>query len=950
MFDQTRNAKSVILSLAMICTLLVGEAGADIYQWEYIDPANPSLGKQPSATICTDGAGVTARPWAGLSYRNLQKGYFIGANLQDANLLYAGLADADFSNANLQEALFGWAQLDNATFNGADVRETDFEGTVEKGFTPAQLYSTTSYQSGDIHGIDLGYNDLSGWNFEGKNLSGGVMENSTLAGVNFRGADLRHVSFGNASIAGADLTGAMVQGARFYQTTGIAATQLYSTASYQTGDLSEISLWFQNLTGWNFAGKNLNNAGFYRATLANADFTGASVRGVNFEGAVYRGFTAAQLYSTASYQEGDLRGIEFRGDDNLTGWNFAGQNLSGASFNNATLTNANFANAKITGTNLGRSYGDQITAAQFYSTASYEEGDLTGVGLAGDNLTGWIFGGKMLANSSFAYANLTGSDLSNANLSHANLYGATLTGANLSGADVRGADLRNMLGFTAAQLYSTANYQAKDLSDNILFADNLMNGWNFSEQNLTRAQFQSASLKNAIFSLANLTDGYFASANLTGANFSQANLTRAYLRGAALTNVVLTGANVQGADFGQAGAGFTAAQLYSTASYQSGDLSGLGLYSNNLTGWNFAGKTLTFAYLGSSNLTNANLMGANLEGATFGFANMTNANLSGAIIRRAYMYGLTGFTSAQLYSTASYQAHDLFGTQWNYDDLSGWNFSGQNLQNAVFGATITGADFSGADTRGVRQFNPDAPINTNLIRPDGSIHGLQLTSAKTLVVRDYDGDPNNFDAPIPIRVENAFTIDATGTLKMQFEGDAWGSLISFAPGIVITLGGTLELDFAAGVNVAHQIGRTFRIFDWSGVLPVGSFNVSSPYAWNLSNLYTTGEITFGSVDALAGDFNQDGTVDASDYLVWRKRGGSAQDFDTWRENFGAAVGAGSGSALPVSPAAQPEVPEPGSIQSIGTFVLCLANWLTVLGVRRRQMRGRSQLRLGKVAA
>ena len=86
-----------------------------------------------------------------------------------------------------------------------------------------------------------------------------------------------------------------------------------------------------------------------------------------------------------------------------------------------------------------------------------------------------------------------------------------------------------------------------------------------------------------------------------------------------------------------------------------------------------------------------------------------------------------------------------------------------------------------------------------------------------------------------------------GTLRMVFEADAWDSTISFAPGIPVTLGGTLELTFADDVNLASQVGRTFDLFDWTGVTPTGAFAVSSPYAWDLSNLYTTGEVTLTAI-------------------------------------------------------------------------------------------------------
>ena len=62
--------------------------------------------------------------------------------------------------------------------------------------------------------------------------------------------------------------------------------------------------------------------------------------------------------------------------------------------------------------------------------------------------------------------------------------------------------------------------------------------------------------------------------------------------------------------------GFTQAQLASTASYQTKNLQGIGLYFNDLTGWDFSGQNLTDASLDASTLTNANLAGANLTNAS----------------------------------------------------------------------------------------------------------------------------------------------------------------------------------------------------------------------------------------------------------------------------------------------------------------------------------------------
>ncbi len=173
-----------------------------------------------------------------------------------------------------------------------------------------------------------------------------------------------------------------------------------------------------------------------------------------------------------------------------------------------------------------------------------------------------------------------------------------------------------------------------------------------------------------------------------------------------------------------------------------------------------------------------------------------------------------------------------------------------NLQHAI----LSGANFKDAaveciDSRGATGFSQSFLSNTltyaNNIMSDGSIQGLDLASswwANTLIVRDY-----NAQTPIPITIKSSLIMGTSSILQMLFEEDAWDSKISFESGIPVTRGGTLELKFADGVDVSSQVGRTFSIFDWSGVNPTGTFNVSSPYYWNISNLYTTGEVTLVAV-------------------------------------------------------------------------------------------------------
>jgi hypothetical protein len=73
---------------------------------------------------------------------------------------------------------------------------------------------------------------------------------------------------------------------------------------------------------------------------------------------------------------------------------------------------------------------------------------------------------------------------------------------------------------------------------------------------------------------------------------------------------------------------------------------------------------------------------------------------------------------------------------------------------------------------------------------------------------------------------------------------------------------------------------------------------------------------------LAGDFNEDGMVDAADYILWRKNGLAPEQYDAWRTNFGRAAGSGSLKTH--------AVPEPEALVGlIGALV-------TVLPCRRRK--------------
>jgi hypothetical protein len=110
-------------------------------------------------------------------------------------------------------------------------------------------------------------------------------------------------------------------------------------------------------------------------------------------------------------------------------------------------------------------------------------------------------------------------------------------------------------------------------------------------------------------------------------------------------------------------------------------------------------------------------------------------------------------------------------------------------------------------------------------------------------------------------------------------------------------------------------------------------------ALDLGNVVTFGDGVTAPADivllpfALSGDFNRNGTVDAADYVVWRKGLNTVFtqfDFNVWRSNFGEEFSFGSGIATGFAgflPVQSPTVPEPATM-----FMLILAT-LAIYGRR-----------------
>jgi hypothetical protein len=156
-----------------------------------------------------------------------------------------------------------------------------------------------------------------------------------------------------------------------------------------------------------------------------------------------------------------------------------------------------------------------------------------------------------------------------------------------------------------------------------------------------------------------------------------------------------------------------------------------------------------------------------------------------------------------------------------------------------------------------------------------------------------------------------------GTLEIEIGGTSSGSFdrVQHILGAgTAQLGGELDAVLINGFNPA--LDDSFEIITATGGVS-GTFTtlaeelpgLSSGLEWAIN--YGTNNVVLKVVPAgIPGDYNDDGAVDAADYVVWRKFEGTTTtlpndphggtigslQFNTWRANFGNTTGGGTSTA------------------------------------------------------
>jgi hypothetical protein len=163
-----------------------------------------------------------------------------------------------------------------------------------------------------------------------------------------------------------------------------------------------------------------------------------------------------------------------------------------------------------------------------------------------------------------------------------------------------------------------------------------------------------------------------------------------------------------------------------------------------------------------------------------------------------------------------------------------------------------------------------------------------------------------------------------GTIEIEIGGTSAGSLYDqmLIAGTLRLLGGDLNVTLANAFMPGA--GDSFDVLGFSALdgtfATVNLPELSGALQWDKSRLYSDGVLSV----ILPGDYNNNGTVDSADYVLWRNGGPlanevsnpgtvEAQDYTEWRTRFGNTQ---SGSAASLQ-----TIPEPGSWTMISAALL-----------------------------
>ncbi len=223
------------------------------------------------------------------------------------------------------------------------------------------------------------------------------------------------------------------------------------------------------------------------------------------------------------------------------------------------------------------------------------------------------------------------------------------------------------------------------------------------------------------------------------------------------------------------------------------------------------------------------------------------------------------------------------------------------------GVTIDNLDITtaGGAGRGVNDANDTVTVNLNVLNhPVASFASTSNTRTQTI-----DFGTVTFGSTSQQNAYSLFNLTSSGGGPAFPANLDLDSLIGTGDIDVLSAGATLFSNLAAGGTSAFQallnptrLGSLFASY---------TLNLSGENLPGAQNQTLTLQLMASVIPAgIAGDYNENGSIDAADYTLWREANGTSAvlpndstpgsvtqaDYDVWVNNFGA--GAAAASAVP----------------------------------------------------